>query len=220
MAGIAESPAARKSRAHRIVAKLKATIPDACCSLRHRNAFELLVATIMSAQCTDERVNAVTPALFARFPSARDLARASTAELEGLIRSAGFFHAKARSLAGCARALVERHAGEVPPDPEALVSLPGVGRKTANVVLGTAFGIASGIVVDTHVARLSGRLGLSREKDPVKIERNLLSLVPRESWIEFSFLLIQHGRRTCAARAPACGKCALDRLCPSRGRTL
>jgi endonuclease-3 len=205
------------ARVRRILPALRRALPDARCALRHRNAFELLVATILSAQCTDERVNAVTPELFRAYPDAAALAKAPRARLEALIRRTGFFRAKARSLLGCARALVERHGGRVPQEMDALVALPGVGRKTANVVLGTAFGIASGVVVDTHVARLSRRMGLTRESDPLRIERDLMAAVPRRAWIEWSHLLIHHGRRTCRARKPDCAGCAVAQWCPREG---
>jgi endonuclease-3 len=199
---------------------LRKAHPGAKCALVHKNAWELLVATILSAQCTDVRVNLVTPALFRHYPSPRAMAKASLVRVEVLIRSTGFFRSKAKSLLGASRAIVERHAGKVPRDLVSLTALPGVGRKTANVVLGTAFGIVSGIVVDTHVIRLSRRLGLTREWDPVKIERDLMAVVPREDWIGFSHLVIQHGRRTCSARSPDCPDCAIKELCPSAGKTI
>ena len=189
--------------------------PDARCELDHTNAFELLCATILAAQSTDKMINTITPALFARWPDARALAAADPAELERVIHSSGFFRAKARSLLGMARALVERHGGEVPADMEALCALPGVARKTANVILGTVFRQDAGVVVDTHVTRLSQRLGLTRETDPVKIERDLMALLPRERWRPFADQLIWHGRRICFARQPACGQCDLAPLCPS-----
>jgi endonuclease-3 len=191
--------------------------PDVTCALRHRNAYELLVATILSAQCTDARVNQVTPALFARFPDARALARAEGAEVESLIHSTGFFRAKARNLVAMAQALVATHQGEVPRELEALTALPGVGRKTANVVLGTAFGLASGVVVDTHVKRLARRLGLTLSTDPVVIERELIAVVPRKHWVDLSHRLIAHGRQVCAALRPRCTECALETLCPRTG---
>jgi endonuclease-3 len=206
------------ARTAAITAALKRAMPDARCALDHRNAFQLLVATILSAQCTDARVNLVTPALFRAFPTARHLARGAPARLERLIRSTGFFRAKARSLRGCAQALVARHGGRVPSSMEALVALPGVGRKTANVVLGTAFGIASGVVVDTHVIRIANRLGLTGAQDPVKIELDLMALVPKRDWIVFAHLLTHHGRRTCFARKPDCPSCPVRSRCPSAGR--
>jgi endonuclease-3 len=194
-----------------------AEYPDAHCELDHRNAFELLCATILSAQCTDARVNQVTPALFARYPDAAALAVAEPADVEALVRSTGFFRAKARALVGMAQALVAEHGGEVPASLEALVPLPGVGRKTANVILGNAFGINAGIVVDTHVQRLARRLGLTREPDPVRIERALMPLFPQAGWALLSHLLIWHGRRVCLARTPACDRCLLADVCPSAG---
>ena len=200
-----------------IGAALAAAYPDAGCELDFANPFELLVATILSAQCTDARVNTVTPALFARFPDARALGAAAPEELEALIRSTGFFHNKAKSLLGMARAVVERHGGEVPAAMDALTSLPGVGRKTANVVLGTAFGVATGVVVDTHVARLARRLGLTAEDEPEKIERDLMDLFPASGWVALGHRLILHGRRVCHARTPACDGCPLAPLCPRVG---
>lgn len=198
-----------------VLRRLKKAYPDATCALEHRTPFELLVATILSAQCTDVRVNMVTPALFAKYPTARSLAEADQADIEDLIRSTGFFRNKARNLIGMARALVESHGGEVPADMEALRVLPGVGRKTANVVLGNAFGMNEGITVDTHVARLSKLLGLTRHTDPVKIERDLMDLVPRKDWTLVSHLLIWHGRQVCVARRPRCDQCVLRHGCPS-----
>lgn len=194
---------------------LAARYPDARCALDHRDPYELLVATILSAQCTDKRVNLVTPALFARYPDARALAGADPTELEALIRSTGFFRSKTKSLLGMANAVVERHGGEIPRDMESLVRLPGVGRKTANVVLGNAFATNEGVVIDTHVTRLSNRLGLTRETDPVKIEQALMPLFPRERWTLLSHLLIEHGRQICDARKPKCGACVLAAKCPS-----
>lgn len=198
-----------------VLRRLKKAYPDATCALEHRTPFELLVATILSAQCTDVRVNMVTPALFAKYPTARSLAEADQADIEDLIRSTGFFRNKARNLIGMARALVESHGGEVPADMEALRVLPGVGRKTANVVLGNAFGMNEGITVDTHVARMSKLLGLTRHTDPVKIERDLMDLVPRKDWTLVSHLLIWHGRQVCVARRPRCDQCVLRHGCPS-----
>ena len=187
------------------------------CELDHADAFQLLGATILSAQCTDRRVNMVTPALFARYPDAHALAAARQEDVEALVKTTGFFRSKAKSLIGMATALVERHGGEVPRDMEALVRLPGVGRKTANVVLGNAFGENVGVVVDTHVARLSERLGLTAETDPVKIEQALMPLFPQAQWTQLSHLLIWHGRRTCVARKPRCGECVVQERCPSAG---
>jgi endonuclease-3 len=206
---------ALESHAGVLLDRLLERYPDAHCALDHGNAFELLCATILSAQCTDKRVNLVTPALFARYPDAAALAAADPDELEALIRSTGFFRSKAKSLIGMATALVERHGGEVPADMEALVVLPGVGRKTANVVLGNAFGRNEGIVVDTHVTRLSNRLALTREEDAVKIERALIPLFPQERWTMVSHLLIEHGRQVCDARRPRCDACFLADVCPS-----
>jgi endonuclease-3 len=195
--------------------RLTEAYPDAHCALDHRNAFELLAATILSAQCTDARVNMVTPSLFARYPTAHELADAAQEDIEEIIRSTGFFRSKAKSLIGMARALVERHGGEVPRTMDELTALPGVGRKTANVILGNAFDLNEGVVVDTHVARLSHRLGLVTGDDPVKIERSLMKLVPRERWTMLSHLLIEHGRQVCDARKPRCGECVLADTCPS-----
>jgi endonuclease-3 len=197
-----------------IIARLEAAYPDARCALRHANPLQLLIATILSAQCTDARVNMVTPALFARYPTAAAFADADLRELEAMIRSTGFYHNKAKSILGCCQALVLRHGGKVPADLDALVALPGVGRKTANVVLGNAFGIP-GVVVDTHVTRLSQRLDLTSQDDPNKIERDLMGIVPRDKWTLWAHLLIEHGRRVCKARAPQCGACVLADLCPS-----
>lgn len=198
-----------------VLRRLKAEYPTAHCELTYRTPFELLVATILSAQCTDARVNMVTPTLFACYPTARDLAAAGQADLEEIIRSTGFFRNKARNLIAMAGALVERHGGQVPADMEALRVLPGVGRKTANVVLGNAFGINEGITVDTHVARLAKLLGITRQTDPLKIERDLMALIPRPDWTLVSHLLIWHGRRVCIARRPRCPECVLRKLCPS-----
>jgi endonuclease-3 len=213
-----ESAAARRLRASKVHDGLTAEYPQARCELDHRNPYELLVATILSAQCTDKRVNLVTPALFARYPDANALATAERGEIEEMIRSTGFFRAKAKSLVGAADAMVERHGGDVPANMEDLVRLPGVGRKTANVVLGNAFGIDSGVVVDTHVARLSKRLGFTRHTDPVKIEKDLMGLFPSEHWTMLAHLLIWHGRRVCEARKPRCGACAVAEWCPSRNQ--
>ena len=214
----ASKPSAGRSgagRAATIVELLAARWPDAYVELDHRNAFELLCATILAAQSTDKLINTVTPTLFARYPDAAALAAADPAELETIVHSTGFFRAKARSLLGMARALVERHGGEVPQTMEALVALPGVARKTANVVLGNVFGRADGIVVDTHVTRLSQRLGLTTQTDPVKIEQDLMAVLPQAEWIRFSNRLIWHGRRVCHAKKPLCGECDLAPLCPS-----
>jgi endonuclease-3 len=213
--------AARKSRpgaatARTIFTRLRKLYPDAHCELDHSNAFELLVATILSAQCTDRRVNLVTPALFRKYPGPAQMADADPAELEEMIRSTGFFRNKTKSLLGMSRALVENHGGKVPPALEKLVKLPGVGRKTANVILGNAFDINEGVVVDTHVARLAQRLGLTKHDDPLKIEQDLMRLFPRKDWAMLSHLLIWHGRRICDARRPRCSECVLATVCPGR----
>jgi endonuclease-3 len=210
-----ESKAAKAARARTIMGRLKREYPDARCALHHGDAYQLLVATILSAQCTDARVNMVTPAFFARYPSPEALARADRGEVEEIIRSTGFFRNKARSLIGMAQALVADHRGEVPRTMEELRGLPGVGRKTANVVLGNAYGINEGVTVDTHVTRLSRLLGLTRHEDAVKIEQDLTSLFPREDWALLSHLLIFHGRQVCIARRPRCPECVLADLCPS-----
>ena len=202
-------------RAPEILTRLIAAYPDAQCALQHRDAFELLCATILSAQCTDARVNLVTPMLFARYPTAEMLARAKPAELEAIIKSTGFFRNKARSLIGMAQALVADYGGVVPRTMEELLGLPGVGRKTANVILGNAFGINDGITVDTHVTRLSRLLGLTRHEDAGRIEQDLMPLFPRDHWALLSHLLIFHGRQICIARRPRCGDCVLADLCPS-----
>ncbi len=202
-----------RDRAAKILDILEQTHPDADCALHRTNAFELVVATILSAQCTDERVNQVTPALFRRYPTPDEMARARPAQLEAMIRPTGFFRAKTRSILGCARALVAEHGGEVPRTMEAMVKLPGVGRKTSSVVLGHAYGIAEGIAVDTHVLRVSNRLGIARGEDPIQVERQLMALIPRERWIRTTDLLIFHGRRICQARRPACGVCPVFSLC-------
>jgi endonuclease III len=208
-----ESAASRTARAAKILDVLETTYPDADCALHWRNPFELLAATILSAQCTDERVNQVTPSLFARYPTPAALAAANPAEVETLIRPTGFYRAKTKSLIGCARGLVADHGGEVPRSMEALVKLPGTGRKTASVVLGHAWGIAEGIAVDTHVIRVSNRLGLVDTDVQADIERELMSLIPRERWIKTTDLLIFHGRRICAALRPRCGECPVFALC-------
>src|SRR5437899_691456 len=210
-----ETPAQLRARTRKIVARLERAYPDATCALHHRSALELLVATILSAQSTDARVNLVTPALFAKHRSALDYATANPAALEQEIHSTGFFRNKTKSIIGMAQALVDRQGGEAPDTMEQLVQLPGVGRKTANVVLGTWFGKNEGVMVDTHVQRLSTLLGLTTEKDPVKIERDLMALVPRDKWTWFSHTLILHGRRVCIARRPKCEECVISRLCPS-----
>jgi endonuclease-3 len=198
-----------------ILARLKREYPDAHCELDFETPLQLLVATILSAQCTDKRVNMVTPELFRAYPGASELASAKPAELEDMIRSTGFFRNKTKSLLGMSAAIVERHAGEVPRTMDELVKLPGVGRKTANVVLGNAFATNVGVVVDTHVGRLAVRLGLTSDTDPVKVEQTLIKLFPRDDWALLSHLLIFHGRRVCIARAPRCAECVLGDICPS-----
>jgi len=198
-----------------VLSRLKRAYPDAHCELDHETPLQLLVATILSAQCTDKRVNMVTPSLFQTFPTAASLADAPQEKLEEIIRTTGFFRNKAKSLIGLGKALVERHNSEVPDSMDTLVRLPGVGRKTANVVLGNAFRKNDGIVVDTHVGRLSLRLGLSKESDPVKVEQDLMPLFPRKDWALLAHLLIFHGRRVCDARAPKCEICVLSDICPS-----
>ncbi len=203
----------KKQRIGKIVRGLAATYPEALCALNHESPFQLLAATILSAQCTDERVNLVTPALFSKYPAAPELALAKQDELEEIIRSTGFFRNKATNLIGMARAIVANHGGELPKTIEQLVQLPGVGRKTANVLLGTAFGIISGVVVDTHVKRISRLLGLTISENPEQIERDLMELVPRKEWINFSHRLIHHGRKICIARRPRCTECPLFANC-------
>ena len=205
-------------RAIEVLKRLRREFPEARTALAHEDPFQLLVATILSAQCTDQRVNMVTPALFRKYPGPENFSRADIRDIEEMIRSTGFFHAKAKSIKGCCTALVRDHGGKVPRDIDELVKLPGVGRKTANVVLGSAFGIAAGVVVDTHVKRLAGRLGLTRQENPEKIEQDLVKIVPKADWIVFSHLLIWHGRKTCAARKPQCPACVLSDICPSAGR--
>jgi endonuclease-3 len=209
-----ESPLARTRRARRMGRILAETYPEAHCELDFRSPYQLITATILSAQCTDARVNRVTPALFARYPTPQALAAADPVELESIIRSTGFFRAKARNLIGMARAVTERFGGEIPRTLDDLVTLPGVGRKTANVVLGNAFGVP-GLTVDTHFGRLVRRFGWTREKDPVKVEFAVAALFPRRDWTRLSHELIWHGRRICHARRPECGICPLVRLCPS-----
>lgn len=212
--GVKRGPALQVHAAE-VYDRLAREYPDAHCELDYRTPLELLCATILSAQCTDRRVNMVTPSLFARYPSASALSEAKPEELEEIIRSTGFFRNKTKSLLGMSAAVAERHGGEVPATMDELVRLPGVGRKTANVVLGNAFGKNEGIVVDTHVTRLSERLGFTKEVDAVKIEAALIALFPRERWTMLSHLLIFHGRRVCDARTPKCGACVLNDICPS-----
>jgi endonuclease-3 len=209
-----ESQTAKAARAREIIAALKRVYPDAHCELDHSSPLELLVATILSAQCTDKRVNLVTAELFKRYRSAADYAQAPARELEEAVKTAGFFRNKAKNIKACCQALVERHGGQVPATMEELIQLDGVGRKTANVVLGNAFNLNVGVVVDTHVGRLSVRLGLTRETDPVKVEQDLMKLAPREDWALLSHLLIWHGRRQCSARKPDCAGCEIRGRCP------
>jgi len=204
-----------KKRTREIIRKLKRAYPGAKCSLNHSNAFELLVATILSAQCTDERVNLVTADLFRKYRSPEDYLKVSPRELEKDIQSTGFFRNKTKSIQGTSKMLTEVYDGKVPQTMDELLELPGVARKTANVVLGNAFAIASGVVVDTHVTRLSHRLGLSEEKTAEKIERDLVEIVPKKDWVIFSHLLIYHGRKTCKARNPQCAECEVEKECPS-----
>jgi len=203
------------SYALEVFVRLRKAHPDAHCELDHANALQLLIATILSAQCTDKRVNMVTPMVFRTFPTAQSLADADPARLEQMIKSTGFFRNKTKSLMALGKALVERHDGKVPDTMESLVMLPGVGRKTANVILGNAFRKNEGVVVDTHVGRLSARLGLTKQSDPVKIEQELMPLFPREDWAMLAHVLIFHGRRVCDARAPKSDMCTLNEICPS-----
>jgi len=209
------APTPASERMPVILRRLKAAYPDAACALLHDNPYQLLVATILSAQCTDVRVNLVTPALFEKYPDAARLARAKQADVEQIIQSTGFFRNKAKNLIAMAQAVVADHDGEIPKTMAELHALPGVGRKTANVVLGNAFGMNEGVTVDTHVTRLGRLLGLTRQTDAVKIEKDLMMLVPRKDWTIISHLLILHGRAVCIARRPKCGDCVLADLCPS-----
>lgn len=211
--------AERKARIARILETLDRMFPEATCTLHHTNAWELLVATILSAQCTDERVNKVTPGLFAKYPSMEDFASASQAELARDVHSTGFFNNKAKSIIGAAKTILRDYNGEVPRTIEDLLKVPGAARKTANVVLGTAFGIASGVVVDTHVRRIARRLDLTRQTDPVKIERDLMKAIPQDRWIRFSHQLILHGRSLCTARNPKCAECPLNDVCYAKDKT-
>jgi endonuclease III len=208
------------ARVRAILKGLDEAYPDATCALRHDNAFQLLIATILSAQCTDAVVNIVTKTLFAKYPKPEDLAYANPAEIEKEIRPTGFFRNKTKSIIGASKKLVEEFGGEVPRTMEQLLTIPGAARKTANVVLGCAFGIASGVVVDTHVQRLSGRLDLTKNTDPKKIEQDLMQILPQDRWILFSHQLIWHGRRVCQARKPKCIECNLERLCYSKDKTV
>ncbi len=203
----------------KILAALDRMYPNVTCALHHSNAWELLVATILSAQCTDKRVNEVTPGLFAKYPTIRDFAAARQEELAQDIRSTGFFNNKAKSVIGAARKILSEFGGEVPRDIDQLLAVPGAARKTANVVLGTAFGIAVGVVVDTHVRRIANRLDLTKHSDPVKIEQDLMKLIPQEKWVLFSHQVIHHGRALCVARNPKCGQCDLNPLCYAKDKT-
>ncbi|MHB8862278.1 MAG: endonuclease III [Pirellulaceae bacterium] len=208
-----------KRHATRIVRALRRDYPDVTCALEHVSPLQLLIATILSAQCTDQRVNIVTRTLFRKYPAAADLAALPLPQLEQEIRSTGFFRNKAKNIQACCRQLVDRYAGEVPADLDRLVELPGVGRKTANVVMGTVFRQATGVVVDTHVMRISRRLGMTRETTPEKIERDLMDVLPKKEWIDFSHRVIHHGRQICRARRPLCDACGLQSFCPRIGVT-
>lgn len=208
------------ARVRAILQRLDEAYPAATCALAHKNAFQLLIATILSAQCTDERVNQVTPKLFEKYPGPSDFAYANPADLEREIRSTGFFRNKTKSIMGASKKLVEDFHGEVPKTMEQILTLPGVARKTGNVVLGTAFGLASGIVVDTHVQRVAGRLNLTKNTDPKKIEQDLMQVIPQDKWILFAHQLIWHGRRVCQARRPKCIECHLVRICDSKDKTV
>jgi endonuclease III len=212
-----EVPLKTPKAVKKILDGLQKDYPDVTCALNHQNPLQLLIATILSAQCTDVRVNMVTPALFRKYPTVEDFAKASQADLEKMIHSTGFFRQKAKSIRAACQRIQSNFQGQVPSTMEALLTLPGVARKTANVVLGTAYGIASGVVVDTHVLRLSNRLGLTQEKTPERVEQDLMKKIPREEWINFSHRLIHHGRQVCAARNPGCGRCTLNAVCPKIG---
>lgn len=207
----------RKKQTARVVRRLRADFPDVECALNYDTPYQLLVATILSAQCTDQRVNLVTKPLFAKHPDADSIAAMPIAKLEKAVQSTGFFRNKAKNVKACSQELAEKHDGQVPQDMETLVTLAGVGRKTANVVLGTAFGIPTGVVVDTHVGRLSRRLGLTDQQDPVKVENDLMEVLPKKEWIDFSHRLIYHGRQVCNARKPKCEECSMKKFCPQIG---
>jgi endonuclease III len=215
-----KTAAERAARIKKILATLNVMYPNVTCALHHSNAWELLVATILSAQCTDKRVNMVTPGLFKKYPTIQDFASVSQDELAQDIKSTGFFNNKARSVIGAAKKILSDFGGEIPQDIDKLLTVPGAARKTANVVLGTAFGIASGVVVDTHVQRISHRLDLTRETEPVKIEKDLMKIIPKERWILFSHQIIHHGRALCVARNPKCAECKLDPLCYAKDKTV
>ena len=219
MAKSAPGPAAKAEKQHaaKILRRLKKGYPHAECALDHETPFQLLIATILSAQCTDERVNIVTAGLFAEYPTPDQLAKAPIKKIESLVQSAGFYRNKAKNIKACSQALVENHGGCVPRELSALVQLAGVGRKTANVVLGTAFGIPSGVVVDTHVGRISRRLGVTDQKDPVKVELDLMRCLPKSEWVMYSHRMIHHGRQVCKARRPICDGCLMDDICPRIG---
>lgn len=214
---VAKTKLHARGRVAKILQLLRRAYPEVKCALDHENPLQLLVATILSAQCTDERVNQVTPALFRRYRTAAEFANASPGELENLIRSTGFFRNKAKAIQGCCRAIAEQHGGRVPDTMDQLVKLDGIGRKTASVVLGVAYGKAEGIVVDTHVARLAQRMGLTRQRTPEKIEQALMPIVPQPDWIDFSHRLIWHGRKRCNARKPDCIQCEVRAFCPKVG---
>jgi endonuclease-3 len=214
-----KTAAERKARVTEILSRLDRMYPGATCALHHSNPWELLVATILSAQCTDKRVNEVTPGLFAKYPTTADFAAVQPEVLAQDIRSTGFFNNKAKSIVGAARKVTAEFGGQVPKTIEELLTVPGAARKTANVVLGTAYGIASGVVVDTHVQRISARLDLTRQTDPVKIEQDLMKIIPREKWILFSHQIILHGRALCQARSPQCAECDLNDLCYAKDKT-
>jgi len=214
-----KTAAERKARVAQILKHLDQLFPAATCALHHKNPWQLLVATILSAQCTDKRVNEVTPGLFRKYPTVRDFAAVSQEELAQDIRSTGFFNNKAKSIIGAARKILSDFGGQVPKTMEEMLTIPGAARKTANVVLGTAYGIASGVVVDTHVQRIAQRLDLTKHADPAKIEQDLMATVPREKWIVFSHQMIHHGRNLCSARKPRCAECPMDPLCYTRDKT-
>ncbi|MGH9792667.1 MAG: endonuclease III [Candidatus Acidiferrales bacterium] len=211
---------AHPRRVRAILEKLDAAYPDAHCELNHQNAFQLLVATILSAQCTDVRVNMVTPGLFEKYPQPDRFAYANPGDIEQEIRSTGFFRAKTKSIMGACKRIVEEFGGNVPKTMEEILTLPGVARKTANVVLGTAYGIPSGVVVDTHMLRVAARLDLTRHDEPKKVEQDLMKVIPQDRWIKFSHQIIWHGRRRCSARKPNCPQCNLERICYSRDKTV
>lgn len=206
-----------KQQASRVLRRLKADYPNAHCALEHDSPFQLLIATILSAQCTDKRVNVVTKDLFAQFPGPEDFATTPVKKIEKAIQSTGFYRNKAKNIKSCCQDLVEQYDGEIPQDLETLTNLAGVGRKTANVVLGTGFGLATGVVVDTHVGRLSRRLGLTANTDAVKVEKDLIPLIPKKRWVQFSHQMIDHGRAICDARKPKCGECSMKKFCPQVG---